>query len=302
VRDAVSLPNGSVVVIGNFDGVHRGHQAVLAQARGIADAGSLSCVVLTFDPHPAEVLGRGKKPKLASIERRVELLRRHGADEVIVEPFTLELAAFPPERFAREVLKHRLDARAIVVGQNFRFGAKRAGDIGTLAELGRDLGFAVEPSAIAGDAKGPFSSTRVRAAIAAGDLDEAAHVLGRPHLLSGIVEEGDRLGRTIGFPTANLGGVVEMLPPYGVYAVTLPSLERNGVMNIGVRPTVGGTKLRIEAHVLDFDGDLYGQRLRVDLVKRLREERKMSGLDELKAQIAKDIEAARQLFASLRGP
>jgi riboflavin kinase/FMN adenylyltransferase len=281
----------TTVVIGNFDGVHRGHQAVLKQARAIADRGGFRVVVLTFDPHPREVLGGNARPRLTTLQRRVELLRERGADEVVVEPFTLEFAAWSPERFARELLAARLGARAVVVGQNFRFGAKRAGDLEKLRELGVELGFSAAIAEVAGDAQGAFSSTRVRAAISAGDLAEAAAVLGRPHSISGIVEKGDRLGHKIGFPTANLGGVVEMLPPHGVYAIRAG--ERAGVMNIGVRPTVGGTALRIEAHLFDFDGDLYGQSLRTDLVARLRGEQKFDGLEALKAQIANDVEAAR---------
>jgi riboflavin kinase/FMN adenylyltransferase len=283
----------STVVIGNFDGVHRGHQAVVKQARAIADAAGERVVVLTFDPHPREVLGgpSARRPKLTTLERRVELLRANGADEVVVEPFTLEFAALTPEQFAKDLLAGRLGARAVVVGQNFRFGAKRAGDLAKLRELGAQLGFTAAIAEVAGDARGAFSSTRVRAAIAAGDLAEAASVLGRPHSISGVVEKGDQLGRTIGFATANLGGVVEMLPPHGVYAIFAG--DRPAVMNIGVRPTVGGTALRIEAHLIDFEGDLYGANLRTDLVARLRGEQKFAGLDALKAQIAKDIEAAR---------
>jgi riboflavin kinase/FMN adenylyltransferase len=284
----------SVVVIGNFDGVHRGHQAVLRQARAIADSSSDRCIVLTFDPHPREVLGgpSAARPKLTTLERRIELLRANGADDVVVEPFTLEFAAWTPEQFARDLLAARLGAKAVVVGQNFRFGAKRAGDLTKLRELGAQLGFTAAIAEVAGDARGSFSSTRARAAISAGDLVEAANVLGRPHSISGVVEKGDQLGRKIGFPTANLGGVVEMLPPHGVYAIRA-GVDRSGVMNIGVRPTVGGTALRIEAHLFDFDGDLYGQPLRTELVARIRGEQKFAGLDALKAQIARDIEAAK---------
>lgn len=288
-----------VVVIGNLDGVHRGHQAVLRQARALADAHGKAggeVLVLTFDPHPAEVLHGKVKPHLCTVERRVELLEAHGADKVIVEPFTHELAALTPEHFARDLLATRLACSAVVVGQNFRFGAHRAGDMNTLAALGKTMGFEVVASEIASDEKGPFSSTRVRDAVAAGDLAEAAHVLGRPHSISGIVEHGDKRGRTIGFPTANLGNVIEMLPPHGVYAVRAKLHDgevRHAVMNLGVRPTVDGTKLRIEVHVLDFDGDLYDQPMRVEIIERIREERKFSGLDELKSQIAKDAASAR---------
>lgn len=287
------------VVIGNFDGVHRGHQAVLKQARAIADAGGYHCIVLTFDPHPREVLGGTPRARLTTLDRRIELLRANGADEVVVEPFTLAFAAWTPEQFARDLLATRLGAKAVVVGQNFRFGAKRAGDLPKLRVLGAELGFSVAVATIAGDARGNFSSTRARAAISAGDLAEAQNVLGRPHSIAGIVEKGDQLGRTIGFPTANLGNVTEMLPPHGVYAIRAG--DRAGVMNIGVRPTVGGTALRVEAHLFDFDGDLYGQPLRADLVAPIRGEQKFAGLDALKAQIAKDVEAAKAALEVNRG-
>lgn len=288
----------AAVVIGNLDGVHRGHQAVLAQARAVADARGLATVVLTFDPHPSEVLRGRAPPRLATLERRVELLRRHGADEVIVEPFTRELASLTPERFATELLAARLGAKAVVVGDDFRFGARRAGDLAALRALGAALGFDVMAAEVARDERGPFSSTRVRAAIAGGDLDEASRLLGRRHSISGVVEAGDRRGRTIGFPTANLGGVVEVLPPHGVYAAFAG--DRPAVMNLGVRPTVDGTSLRIEAHLLGWEGDLYGQPMRVHLVERIREERRFAGLGELRAQIARDADAARAILSIAR--
>lgn len=287
----------TAIVIGNLDGVHRGHQAVLRQARGIAAARDLSTLALTFDPHPSQVLRGFTPPRLATVERRVELLERHGADRVVVEPFTHELAAFSPERFAKELLSERLGARAVIVGENFRFGARRAGDLEALRTLGNELGFEVAVTEVAGDERGPFSSTRVRDAIAVGDLDEATRLLGRRHSISGVVEGGDRRGRTIGFPTANVGGVVEVLPPHGVYAVFAD--DRPGVMNLGIRPTVDGTSLRVEVHLFDFDGDLYGTAMRVHLVKRLRDEKKFASLEELKAQIAIDAEAARAALAGL---
>jgi riboflavin kinase/FMN adenylyltransferase len=311
----------SVVVIGNFDGVHRGHQAVLRQARGLADARGLGCVVLTFDPHPSEVLGRGAPPRLTTLERRVALLRAHGATRVAVEPFTRELAAWSPERFVNELLAARLGTRVVVVGRNFRFGNKREGDFDALLALGRDAGFDAVAAEVAGDEDGPFSSTRARDAIGAGEVERAAGVLGRPHALSGVVEHGDARGRTIGFPTANLGGVGEMLPSYGVYAVrvSVAGTEGSGtgtgtgtgvsvaagggawggVMNLGVRPTVDGTSLRVEVNLFEFEGDLYGARLRVELVGRLRGEQKFAGIDELRAQIARDAASARETLARL---
>jgi len=163
----------SAVVVGNLDGVHRGHQSVIGQARAIAEARGLSTVVLTFDPHPSQVLRGATPPRLSTLERRIELLRRHGADEVVVEPFTPALAALTPERFAKELLVDRLGAKAVVVGENFRFGAGRAGDIETLREVGATLGFEVAAAEVARDERGPFSSTRVRDALRVGDVVEA---------------------------------------------------------------------------------------------------------------------------------
>lgn len=292
----------SVVVIGNFDGVHLGHQAVLHQARALADARGLRCLVLTFDPHPNEVLGRGTPPRLTTLDARVKLLLEHGAEEVVVEPFTTELASWSPAQFVSDLLVTRLGSRVVVVGQNFRFGHHRAGDFDTLRTLGAAHGVEAVAAEVAGDDEGPFSSTRVRDAIAAGEIERAAKVLGRPHALNGAVEHGDARGRTLGWPTANLGGVEEMLPAYGVYAVRVVrgATAHGGVMNIGVRPTVGGTALRIEAHLFDFDGDLYGEKLRALLVARLRGEQKFAGIDELRAQIVKDAEAARSALRAMR--
>lgn len=294
----------SVVVVGNFDGVHRGHQSVLAQARAAADARGVRCVVLTFDPHPAEVLGRGAPPRLTATSRRRELLREHGADEVVFEPFSRALASWSPERFARELLSARLGAKAVVVGDNFRFGHGRAGDFAALRALGTTLGFQAIAADVAGDAHGAFSSTRVRDAIRGGDMEAATTVLGRAHELSGTVEHGDHLGRTLGFPTANLGGVPELLPPFGVYAVRVgvdgegAPARWGGVMNLGVRPTVDGTKLRVEVNLFDVDVDLYGRELRVAVAHHLRGEQKFSGLEALKAQIASDAAAARAWLAA----
>jgi riboflavin kinase/FMN adenylyltransferase len=286
-------------MIGNFDGVHRGHQAVLRQGRTLADARGVSSLVLTFDPHPNEVLGRGAPSRLATLGRRVELLGRHGADDVVVEPFTNELAQKTPTEFAEELLSSRLGAKAVVVGRNFRFGKGRAGDLATLRTLGEKLGFEALAADVAGDTGGPFSSTRVREAIAQGDLVEATKVLGRPHAISGLVAHGDKIGRTIGFPTANIGAVFEAMPPRGVYAVTVDTIDGApkalglGVLNIGMRPTVGGTTLRVEVHLLDIERDLYGVHLRIHLVQRLRNEQKFTDTGLLRAQIAEDVRTAR---------
>jgi riboflavin kinase/FMN adenylyltransferase len=296
------------LVVGNFDGVHRGHQAVLREAIDEARKAGLAACVLTFDPHPAAVVGRGAPPMLTTLERRVELMEALGVDRVYVRAFDAAFAAWSPDRFARELVAGALQARIVVVGQNFRFGAKRAGDLALLRALGAELGFDARVHAIAADAHGRFSSTRAREAIAAGDLDEAERVLGRPHALTGAVVHGDERGRTIGFPTANLDPVPEILPPDGVYAVRVEQREAatdewralaGGVTNIGVRPTVDGARRTIEAHLLDFAGDLYGSRLRLNLVARLREEKRFASLDELKAQIGRDVATARTRLATL---
>jgi riboflavin kinase/FMN adenylyltransferase len=290
------------LVVGNFDGVHRGHQAVLHEAVDEARAAGLRACVLTFDPHPGAVVGPGAPPMLTTIERRAELLAELGVDRVYVRRFDAAFAAWSPERFARDLVADMLRARVVVVGANFRFGTKRAGDLALLRELGSQLGFEARVHAVATDARGPFSSTRAREAVAAGDLAEVGRVLARAHSLSGVVVRGDERGRTIGFPTANLGEVPELLPADGVYAVRVDESLGDGtvrplaggVTNVGVRPTVGGARRTIETHLFDFARDLYGARLRVHLVTRLREEKKFASLDELKAQIARDAAQARE--------
>jgi len=293
------------VAIGNFDGVHRGHQAVISQALRLAKAASLAPLVLTFDPHPAVVLGRGALPALTSLERKLELICRQSPElTVVVEPFTPELAKTEAADFAQQLLVDALSAKLVLVGQNFRFGRGRAGDFALLERLGAEQGFAAHATALECDAAGPISSTRVRAALEQGDLPAVEALLGRPHALTGVVVPGQGRGKTIGVPTANLSGFVEALPPHGVYAVLVDRKQGEafqalgaGVANFGVRPTLDAGP-SFEAHVFDKSVDLYGQELRVHLLGRLREERKFSGVAELVAQIARDIQAARSLTAS----
>ena len=293
------------MAIGNFDGVHRGHQAVISQALRLARAASLAPLVLTFEPHPAVVLGRGALPALTSLERKLELIcRQSPALTVVVEPFTPELAKTEAADFAQQLLAEALSAKLVLVGQNFRFGRGRAGDFALLERLGAEQGFAAHATALECDAAGPISSTRVRAALEQGDLPAVEALLGRPHALTGVVVPGQGRGRTIGVPTANLSGFVEALPPHGVYAVLVDRKQGEafqalgaGVANFGVRPTLDAGP-SFEAHVFDKSVDLYGQELRVHLLGRLREERKFLGVDELVAQIARDIQAARSLTAS----
>jgi riboflavin kinase/FMN adenylyltransferase len=301
-------PGTTLVAVGNYDGVHRGHQAVIAAAAERALADGLRPLVLTFHPHPHDVLGGRRHQVLTNTDRKVELLLRiHPELSVVVEPFTRELASRAPESFVRDILVERLGAREVLVGENFRFGRKRAGDLMLLRRLGAELGFQACAEPLHGDATGAFSSTRVRAAIDAGDLRQAEWVLGRPHALSGVVVAGDGRGRALGFRTANLDRVTETLPPDGVYACLVDELTSPhrasriacGVANLGVRPTADAGR-SIEVHLLDVERDLYGRQLRVHLVERLREERRFANLDELARRIVVDIEAARVALAARR--
>jgi riboflavin kinase/FMN adenylyltransferase len=297
----------SLVAIGNFDGVHRGHQAVLAQAAGVAAAERLALLVLTFDPHPATVVGRGVLPALTTLERKVELLCRARPElTVVVEPFTQQLAQTAPGDFVAALLVEQLAARVVLVGENFRFGRGRGGDFALLATLGQQFGFRALAATLERDEHGPISSTRIRGALSDGDLGEVTRLLGRPHALSGSVVAGQGRGRSIGVPTANLEAIGEARPPHGVYAVVVDEQAGEGfrklaagVANFGVRPTLDAGP-SFEVHLFDTDRDLYGTVLRVHLLGRLREERKFSGVDELRAQIARDIEAARAITASCK--
>jgi len=305
---APDVRGGTVVVTGNFDGVHRGHQALFARAVAEAEARRLVPVALTFDPHPRVVLGTGAPALLTSTARRVQLVERLGVTHVFVRRFDHALAAWPPERFVRQLLVDDLHARVVVAGDNFRFGAKRSGDDALLRALGPSLGFEAF-TLEATDARGPLSSSRVREAISAGDVEEGRRVLGRPHSIVGVVEAGDRLGRTLGFPTANLGQVLELPPANGVYAVAVEEVDgedarslATGMMNIGVRPTVSaGLQKALEVHLFDFDGDLYGRSLRVHFFARIRAEVRFESVDALKAELARDELAARALLRDLGG-
>jgi len=284
---------GRVVTIGNFDGVHRGHQHLLAAAGGAAATLGVGCTVLTFDPAPRDVLRPGNGiPRIQTLGRKLVHLERAGVDAVLVLPFDHATAAVEPDVFAQEVLGDALDARALVVGHDFRFGRQRRGDAALLREV---LQIPVTSVDALSDDEGPVSSSRVRAHLSGGDVERAAALLGRPHEVCGVVVQGDRRGRTIGFPTANVVPDGGMLPPDGVYAaqVHLGDQRVGGVANLGLRPTFGGTERRLEVHLFDWSGDLYGQALAVELRSHLREERKFAGLEALVAQIHVDAAEAR---------
>jgi riboflavin kinase / FMN adenylyltransferase len=284
------------VAIGNFDGVHRGHQAVLAAAAERAQARGLGLAVLTFEPHPAQVL-RGKGPeRLTSNETKLSLMKAlHPELRVIVHPFTLETAALSPRQFAESVLVAEVGARMVLVGEGFRFGAKRSGDLETLRELGAELGFAAEAFPLAGDGVGPYSSSRVRELLREGNVEGAAEQLGRPHAVSGLVVPGAQMARQLGFPTANIARGVELLPGDGVYSAWVSGEawgRREAVVHLGARPTFQ-REAGLEAHLLGETGDLYGQRLTVEFVGRLRAIQKFAGPEALAAQIRLDIAQAR---------
>ena len=285
------------VAVGNFDGVHLGHQALIAEARTQAGGGPV--VVLTFDPHPARVVDAARAPAtLMTLDQKAEALGALGVDHVAVLAFTPARAAASPEAFAREVLKDALGAGVVVVGGNFRFGRERKGDVAALERLGVGLGFRVAtvPPVIHGGA--PISSSRIREALAQGDAAGAAALLGRPYAVDGPVVKGDGRGRRIGIPTANVAPVNEILPRGGVSAGGL--VERRGgdwrpaALNVGRRPTFGGTTVTLEAHVLDFDGDLYGTAVRIEFHDRIRDEQVFPGPEALVARIREDIAEARQ--------
>ncbi len=299
-------PASHLVVIGNFDGVHRGHQALLDAATKDSASHDLTPRLLTFRPHPAEVLGRTPPPVLTRPARKRELIERlFPAIEVVEHRFDAAFASLSPDAFAAWLAsEHR--AKRVLVGQNFRFGKGRAGGFEDLVRLGEANGFSAASHELVGDEAGGWSSTRIRGAIAAGDLEGAEQMLGRPHMLIGNVGGGKRLGRTIGFPTANLAGVVEMLPPFGVYATLVdretpdgPRAVGLGAMSIGVNPTTDTTdRVKVEVFVLDFDGDLYDETLRVSVVSRLRGEAKFGTLDALVAQMGRDVDEARRRLAT----
>jgi riboflavin kinase/FMN adenylyltransferase len=290
-----------VVALGNFDGVHLGHRAVLRRAVEEGRKRGERVVAATFDPHPRAVLGPGGPPKLlTTLELRREALMRYGADEVRAIRFDEELSKKSPEEFVRDMLVEEIGASAVVVGENFRFGHKAAGDFEDLERLMRSLGgeaYGVPIRSYEGG-KGGISSTRIRHLISAGEVEEAARLLGRPYVVRGEVIVGDRRGRSIGFPTANvLPDPAQEIPGRGVYAgfVYIGKEVHAACTNVGVAPTFERGENRIEAYLIDFEGNLYGRIVDVSFVRRIRPEKRFSGVEELKEQIERDVEEARRI-------
>ncbi len=293
----------TAVVIGNFDGVHLGHRHVVARAREIADQRDLTVVAVTFDPHPMAVLRPEHAPTtLTSLEVRAQLLGEAGADAMLAVPFDRDVAAWTPEQFVERVLVDTLHAGAVVVGANFRFGNRAAGDVATLRETGERLGFTAEGIPLDG---GPqvWSSTYVRMSLAAGDVAGAAEALGRPYAVRGVVVRGDQRGRELGFPTANVP-TSEMVaaPPDGVYAGRLRRLDTGetypAAISVGTNPTFAGEReRRVESYVLDRDDlELYGVEVEVSFVERLRGMVAFEGVEKLVEQMKDDVDQARTLL------
>jgi len=290
----------SVVTIGVFDGVHRGHQQTIGHAVARAAELGLRAVVVTFDPHPAEVIRPGSRPAVLTTPRRkAELLEQLGVDDLCVLPFTRDLSRSEPAEFVHDVLVEHLHAALVVVGENFRFGHRAAGDVALLAELGNRFGFGVEPEALLAEKDTTFSSTYIRACVAAGDVAAAAGALGRPHRVDGVVVRGDQRGRALGFPTANLETVPHVaVPADGVYAGWLVRAGESlpAAVSVGTNPTFSGRERRLEVYVLDFADDLYGEHVAVDFAAYLRPTETFDVVDDLVARIEGDVRETRALL------
>lgn len=300
VRGLESYPSdagASAVALGVFDGIHLGHRAILGAAVAEARRLGLAALACTFDPHPLQVLQPERAPvPLTTLEDRLALMAETGIEATVVIGFTRAVAVMEPEAFVRDVLVGTLKARGVFVGFNHRFGRDARGDAELLKTLGAQLGFGahiVAPLTVDGI---PVSSSEIRSALRAGDLGRAVRLLGRPYSVEGDVVRGAGRGRTLGFPTANVRAASALPLPPGVYAcqALLDGDRYRAVINVGVRPTFGETELAVEAHLLDFSGDLYGRRLRLVFLRRLREERKFADVEALRRQIALDVDVARQ--------
>ncbi|MET9200733.1 bifunctional riboflavin kinase/FAD synthetase [Gordonia sp. NPDC003585] len=302
-----------VVTIGVFDGVHRGHAQLISAATTAARERGVPSVLMTFDPHPAEVVRPGSHPpQLTTLTRRAELAEELGIDVFCVMPFTPELASRSPKDFAHDVLVESLHAADVVVGANFTFGRKAAGDVAKLTELGAKFGFEVQAISLFGEHAVTFSSTYIRSCVAAGDVDAAAEALGRPHRVEGVVVRGDGRGRELGFPTANVAPpMYAAIPADGVYAAwftvlgagpvvgqVAPGERYQAAVSVGTNPTFSGRTRTVEAFVLDASADLYGQHVAVDFVSRIRAMEAYSSVDALIDAIAADVDKTRAILTA----
>lgn len=288
---------GGIVALGNFDGFHRGHQAVVGRAVERARAEGRPALVATFDPHPMRLFKPNVPPfRLTTLDQRQQLFGAAGADAMLVFHFDAALAGLTADRFVTERLLGLIGASGVVTGEDFTFGKARGGNVEVLAELGAELGFSVDTVGAVEDGNEPVSSSRIRELLQAGDPRGAARLLTRPFAIEGVVEHGDKRGRAIGFPTANLSLGNYLRPRYGIYAVRgrMPDgLVLDGAASLGIRPTFTPPRELLEPYFFDFSGDLYGQTIEVELIEFLRPEARFDTLDALTAQIATDCERAR---------
>ncbi len=289
-----------VVTIGNFDGVHRGHQAMLAKVRAIADQAAAPAVIVSFDPHPVNVLRpEVDLPRLSTIAVRARLLKHFGADEVVILPVDFQLLGMSPEEFFADVVKRQLKSVGLVEGPDFRFGRDREGDTKVLRRLCGEHGIALTViDAVCADGE-IISSTRIRHLLRSGDLNTAVSLLGHAYTITGNVVRGAGRGTTIGVPTANLTDIEVLLPGHGVYAgrCLLDGQKRIAAVNIGPNPTFGDDELKVECHIVDYSGDLYGRWLDVELLEKIREPRQFANAEALKTAIQGDIECCRRAVA-----
>lgn len=299
---------GTVLTVGTFDGVHRGHRDVIDRLVKRARSRGLPSLLVTFDPHPMEVVNPAAAPLLLTTrEEKLEVLAESGIDYLAVVPFTPALSAFSAEEFVETVLRRRFRLHELLIGYDHGFGRQRAGNVGVLKELGEKDGFKVEVVEAVASADGhSISSTSIRRAVAGGDLSRACEGLGRPYSVSGRVVEGSQRGRSLGFPTLNLGPAPsrKLLPPEGVYAVRVqtPRGPAGGMLNLGPRPTFGDMSTTLEAHLFDTDGNFYGAQVRIDLLARLRETRRFASADQLMNQLRQDELDARNALTLFRVP
>ena len=294
-------PNGSVIAIGAFDGIHRGHQALLLQVLERANALGCRPIAVSFEPLPRAYFSREPLARLSSVREKLRGFAAAGMADTLLLRFNAELAAMSADAFVRKVIVDRLAAREVWVGNDFRFGHKREGDVALLASLGEQLSFSacIMPAVQLDGAR--VSASRVRTLLAAGEFADAGPLLGRPFVIDGKVEYGNQLGRTLGYPTANIHLQQRVSPVHGIFAVRVGLGEGEcswpGVASLGVRPTVNQvSEPLLEVHLFDFDGDLYGQRMSVEFVGKLRDELKFDGLDPLKVQMDRDARMARELL------
>lgn len=291
---------GVVAALGNFDGVHLGHQAVLGEAIEVGARKNLKVVAITFDPHPQAVLRPHSGLKLlTTLDQRRETLLRYGVSEMRVVKFDEDLSRKSPEEFVADVLIQHNNVEVVVVGENFRFGYKAFGDVEELERLMSERGGEVRAVRIQSNgSQDEVNSTRIRELVASGEVSQAASLLGRPYSLRGKVVEGERRGRTIGFPTANIAPApAVVVPGRGVYSgfVSVDGVQHPACTNVGLAPTFGRNENKVEAHLLDFDGDIYGKVVDVSFTSRIRPEKKFSGVEDLKSQIELDVQEARRL-------